>query len=151
MVVSSSRNAISPQNSAGFTSGGFSDSQSLGISCQPLTSADAGAEQDEDDDEDDGQAEPVRKKGRKAKGGETTIKPKSKKGANAFPKKPSGPGRPKRDLIKTFDDWMDHVLTKDQEDLTYTTDSGTESRWLKRHSCLLSDNKTQPMQQQRGR
>ena len=46
VAFSSSRNAISPQNSVGFTSSGFSDSQSLGISCQPLTSADAGAEQD---------------------------------------------------------------------------------------------------------
>ena len=67
VAASSSCSAMSSQNSAGFTSGGFSDSQSLGISCQPLTSADSGAEQDEDDDEDDGQAEPVRKKGRKAK------------------------------------------------------------------------------------
>ena len=46
----------------------FSDSQSVGISCQPQTSADAGAAQDEDGEKDDGQAEPARKKGRKAKG-----------------------------------------------------------------------------------
>ena len=50
VAASSSCTAISPQNSAGFTSGGFSDSQSLGISCQPLTSADGGAPQDEDED-----------------------------------------------------------------------------------------------------
>ena len=49
VAASSSCNAISPQNTAGLTSGGFSDGQSLGISCQPLTSTDAGAAQYEDD------------------------------------------------------------------------------------------------------
>lgn len=92
-----------------FSSGGFlGGGDALGLSISEVHRE--AEEAQEEEESDDGQ--PAKKKARQPKG----IRTVSKKGTapvdSGKGKGKSGPGRPKRDLVKTGTDWLDEAIAK---------------------------------------
>ena len=139
-AASSSAGLASTMNSSGINAGGFGGSASWGLSCQPLPSAPTVAEAEEEEEEE----EAPKKKARTKRGAvgtppaaEATPKAVAKSKAKAKAKA-SGPGRPKRDVRTTWQSWLDTALAMEKESPTFTSETLTESRWLKRHPMICS-------------